>query len=1107
MSLKGNLSSVNLTEIFQMLSLSGREGTLFIYEGSRKRAICFTKEGVSIRSRERNENLLIGKILVRLGCLDEQQLQQAVETRRSGDKLIGDVLVDSGLCGREDVEEAFRVQSAEEIQDLFLYRSDAQFEYVDEFFPETEVPYVNLNVNALLIEIARRTDEWEYIRRRIRGPREIYHFTGVEAQIDGDTLQECFADRIDPLIDGASSVRDIIERSYVGKFEVCKLLANYLDAGIVELVPHETIRQNAALALRMGDAGSAIRHYEYLMSSGDFPLEVMSEAAAAHEANRDYGEAATLRRRLAEEVVRSGEVANAIVALHGVANYPRPEPDALRYLLELALDHPKAVGEFGPSIVEAGKTLVAHHLGQEQYHEALALLERLVAAFPDELAFADSLVNTYYDDGLAERAISECERLAAGYLKRRRTTQAVSLYKKLLVLDPERSDIRDKIRKITNPGRRSTRSPGALPRVAVTLAVMLLLGGVALVMLRQEPGNTADASAVDHGTRQKLHARATEELGSAEEHAARATERYRNLVELLRDNPVDRRDELMKAAGEAGDSEGHFTKHHENVLSIARALRLQAGLQEDAARSRQMLATARELEERVQVSRATWLTKAQEAAERLFKDSQEDYRSGEHRRALAALELASNIATDEEWMRLAAVDQKLRTIRGEIRGVEVNLAQAKSREEEGDYIGARGLYMDLLREFRGSDLVRELRLPVEVRTVPPGAAIRIAGEDHPHKTPAILRVSPFGQTEVEFSKPGFTTRAVKLGPYGDETDPGAFQFGWQILKAPTWSAATNEVLESAPARWKGRLAVAGRNGRWLVFDAKSGKQLGAGRLDADAAVAADLVASGSTVFLPSLNGTLYALDAENVKLTYRVPGRDQPIDAPPASADGVLYYVDHEGMATAFDPETRKSRWTKPSLPAVYAAPLVLGDRVVIVSTGGEVVLLSCKDGETVKRFTLPGGTYRCAPAVIGEDLLFASEGGKLTRYDLRNDQIVWTGEWPVRIRRTPPVSGGAVYLSPLPGELIVIDATAGKESYRFSNTLTLAGAAVSPNHRVFFAHDRTLSAFAPGKDGYGLAWSFEARAQILAGPVVHGEAVYVGDADGNIYRLEAVDE
>ena len=81
MSLKGNLGSVNLTEIFQMLSLSAREGTLFIYEGSRKRAISFTKEGVSIRSRERNESNLIGKILVRLGRIEESSLQSAMGGR------------------------------------------------------------------------------------------------------------------------------------------------------------------------------------------------------------------------------------------------------------------------------------------------------------------------------------------------------------------------------------------------------------------------------------------------------------------------------------------------------------------------------------------------------------------------------------------------------------------------------------------------------------------------------------------------------------------------------------------------------------------------------------------------------------------------------------------------------------------------------------------------------------------------------------------------------------------------------------------------------------------------------------------------------------------
>ena len=45
-----------------------------------------------------------------------------------------------------------------------------------------------------------------------------------------------------------------------------------------------------------------------------------------------------------------------------------------------------------------------------------------------------------------------------------------------------------------------------------------------------------------------------------------------------------------------------------------------------------------------------------------------------------------------------------------------------------------------------------------------------------------------------------------------------------------------------------------------------------------------------------------------------------------------------------------------------------------------------------------------------------------------------------------------------------------------------------------------------PRTDGYGLAWTFEAKGRILAGPVVRGNAIYIGDDLGNLYRLEATD-
>ena len=47
---------------------------------------------------------------------------------------------------------------------------------------------------------------------------------------------------------------------------------------------------------------------------------------------------------------------------------------------------------------------------------------------------------------------------------------------------------------------------------------------------------------------------------------------------------------------------------------------------------------------------------------------------------------------------------------------------------------------------------------------------------------------------------------------------------------------------------------------------------------------------------------------------------------------------------------------------------------------------------------------------------------------------------------------------------------------------------------------------FAPRADGYGLAWTFEAKGRILAGPIVHGDGVFIADEKGHLYRLEAND-
>jgi len=1116
MSLKGNLSSVNLTEIFQMLSLSGREGTLFIYEGPRKRAICFTKEGVSIRSRERNEGNLLGKVLIRLGKISDADLERAIESRRAGSKLLGEVLVSDGVCSAEDVDLAFRIQAEEDIQDLFLNRSDATFEYVDGYFPDNDgTPYVHLNVNSLLIEIARRTDEWEYIRRRIRGPREIYRFTGAEGAVDPEVLAECYAHRVDPLIDGSHSVGDVIELSYVNKFEACKLLCAYLDAGLIELVPPEAIRQNARAALRAGDAASAIRHYEYLMSTGDFPLDVMAEAAEAHESNRDFTEAAALLRRMAEEQTRAGDARGAIDNLRRVANYPRPEPEALRYLLEIAFAEPKAAEEFASHIVEAGKTLVACHLQQDQRADALALLDKLVRAFPEEVAFAVSLVNVHYEDGNVERASQECERLAQGFLKARRTSPAISLYKKLLVIDPERQDIRERIRKLSS-GKRTRSGSSAGVRVALAFSLTLLLAAAAVVVLKKSDvlgGSSAPAGQAPEIVEAMMR-RARNELGLAQEHGAAARREYEAArQELVSGDAIEVREPLLARRRSADQRYEQFRERHEAARSILDKTTKQSSDVETAASARAMLESLKEVESSVEEARRAWEVEAQKVAVALRERGIEKYKDrGELLSARDHFLLSQQLATDLRWKSAAGMDQLIRNIKTMVDEVSAKVKVARAREEEKDWTEARRVYLELIRNYGSCDLVADIQMPVEILSVPPGTSIFLDDVEQSVRTPAIVRLAALRETRVRLSKPGFDDVSYSLGPFGAGTEPDKYSKVSNLYKSATWRFRQAAPIESAPAAYRGRVACACRNGKLAILDAATRGETGGGAISTLDGVSAGLVSDGRFLFVATIDGELHVLDAASGKLRQKIPGFKGGLYATPAISDDTLYVVERAGRVTAYPlaafgkAKEPRPAWSRETTGGLRAPAVLHDEHLVVASSTGEVVVLHRKSGDEAARFHVPG-TISASPSQTGPGVfVVGNEEGWLFGVSKLSGEIHWRKELKSPVRTPPVVRGRLVFVSPRPGELIAIDKETGDEIPLGLGEAAATRSPVSGTNRMLFVSGTVLAAYAQRADGYGLAWLFEAEGRILSGPVVEGGAVYVGDDKGNLWRIEADD-
>jgi len=1111
MSLKGNLASVNLTEIFQMLSLSGREGTLFIYEGSRKRAICFTRTGVSIRSRERNESNLLGKILVRLGRVDEAALAHAVEQKRSTSKLLGDILVASGECTKADIEEAFSVQSQEDIQELFLGRNDAQFEYVDGYFPESDAPFVDLNVNQLLIEIARRADEWEYIRHRIRGPREIYRFTGDEGEVDADILSDCYAHRIDGLIDGTRSVGDIIDDSYVNKFHVCKLLSAYLDAEVIEPVPTDAIRQTARLALRMGDAEGAIRHYEYLMSAGDFTLEIMAEAAEAHETNRDFAEAASLLRRLAEEHAREGRDREAIDVLRRIANFPRPEPEALRYLLDLVFAHPRVASEFSAHIIEAGKTMVAHYLRGEQRIDANELLENLIGLFPDEISFAVALVNLYYDEGNVDRAASECERMANSFLKRKRVSPAVSLYKKLLVIDPEREDIREKVRKIV-AGKRSRKNGGVLSRALVALAVALLLGGAAVVYIKHEGGIGGTGRSLDADERRDLLARAQDEAGMAGTHARSTMREYARLIELIGGDALTSYEAIKTGLAAAREQHEEFVTRAEAARKVLEALRERSGTEEDDSLVRSMLSALHEQQSNVGAEKAKWRHRAKRIALGMKNQGVARYENGKLLLALARFEMARLLSNDDAWIEETGLDDYIENIRADIERVRIKLEEARAFEAAERWADARRIYIELIRDFQRADLIENIRMPVVIDTVPSGAAIYLDDQPLPVKTPHVIRLACSRETRVVIKRPGYETVSLVLGPFLSDTDPEDYVSSTLLPKLQLWKYRLGGRVESSPVIWNGRVGFIARNGGFAVLEAKTGKVLLKKTIPGGVSFTAGLVAVGDRMYALSLDGFLYTIHVKTGEITRRDLHLADGVYATPVLKDGVLYVAARSGKVLAIDLIRGKSAWSKPGRAAHGVGQgldlIVQGDDLVVTSEDGTVTVLRCEDGQpSVPAFKVPGPMRRAPVAIDKNDLLFTLNDGTLQLWSRTSGSMREDMDAKGSARQRPVVRGRLVFVSPRDQELIAIDPLTGHTRSHHRPVKGVLRGEVAPTHRMMFAHSETLTAYAGTRDGYAPAWVFHAEGRIIVGPVLVDGGVYIADNKGFVYRLDADDE
>ncbi len=275
MPIQGNIEEAGLPDVLQLLSLGRKSGCLTLVDGETQGQIYLDVGRISYATVASRLDRL-GDMLVKSGRITQQQLSTAVdEQRRSGKRQLGRILVDSGQIDRAELERYIRLQVENAVYYLFTWKQGT-FSFASDRLPPHQPLLVSLDAESLLLEGARRVDEWSLIEKKIPSFDLVYRNTRDKLGSSADGLTE-EQKTILPLLDGSRDVAAIIDFTAMSEFEVGKAIYGLLTAGFVQLVErrahirHLEYRDLLAYVVREAEFSDAQRRKEAARHIVDCP--------------------------------------------------------------------------------------------------------------------------------------------------------------------------------------------------------------------------------------------------------------------------------------------------------------------------------------------------------------------------------------------------------------------------------------------------------------------------------------------------------------------------------------------------------------------------------------------------------------------------------------------------------------------------------------------------------------------------------------------------------------------------------------------------------------------------------------------------------------------
>ncbi|MEJ2677924.1 MAG: DUF4388 domain-containing protein [Gemmatimonadota bacterium] len=236
MPIEGPLKELSIQDVLQLLELAGKTGALTVRsERLNDEAIVHFDRGVAVFASRRRSIRLLGQQLLRAGKVTERELARALDIQRTrpGHRL-GGILVEQGSVMEEELVRHLRFQIEETIFDLMNW-DEGYFHFVETEEVARAAPRVEVRIESLLMEGARRIDEWARLESRVPHPECVPTLLPVDgASVTPLNLRP---DEWEVLgeIDGERDLRRIAADVGKSSFDVAKIVYGLASMDIVQV--------------------------------------------------------------------------------------------------------------------------------------------------------------------------------------------------------------------------------------------------------------------------------------------------------------------------------------------------------------------------------------------------------------------------------------------------------------------------------------------------------------------------------------------------------------------------------------------------------------------------------------------------------------------------------------------------------------------------------------------------------------------------------------------------------------------------------------------------------------------------------------------------------